>query len=198
MKRAESAEHRGRWRAWHIHVAGAAFLLGVTLGAHLLWLRPLLREADEAEALTAEVAVRRRKLAALKEGHRVLERALADERRLLSAADVPLEPASNVNARIVRLTELAGECGLLLDGVESGKRMTLTTRDGAKRPAVAIRLTARGSFRDCVGFLETLGERLVDTAVANADLTGMPGTDGPITLSLDLTWHTGQESADAR
>jgi hypothetical protein len=69
---------------------------------------------------------------------------------------------------------------------------------------MAIRLTARGSFRQCVRFLETLSQRLHDTAVSTADLSGTPGVEGPITIALDLTWHTAADepapaaSADAR
>ena len=117
------------------------------------------------------------------------------------AAQATRVPASNVNARVLRLSELAGQFGLELDGVESGRRMTVATPGGMKRPAMAIRLTARGSFRDSVRFLEALGERMADTAVTTADLSGTPGADGPVTIALDLTWHTAGDagaSADAR
>jgi hypothetical protein len=47
-----------------------------------------------------------------------------------------------------------------------------------------------------VKFLEAIGSGLADTAVSSADLSGTPGADGPITMSLDLAWHTaGDESA---
>ena len=187
----------GPWDRWRLHAAGAALLLGVTLGAYLLWLRPLTSERREHESLSADLLQRKRKLSALKEGQRVLDRALAEEKRQLSSAEVPLEPSANVNARVVRLTELAGQCGLHLDAVESGRRVTVLAPGGGRHPAVAIRLTARGSFRDCVRFLETLGQRLADTAVTSADLSGTPGADGPITMTLDLTWYTAGEQGPA-
>jgi len=172
-----------------IDVAGAGVCLAATVAFYFIGLSPLLAARQNAENYEAKLAAERAAAADL-------SRELANDHGLLrevqrELADSPLQlaPASDVNARIARVADLARACGLKLDVVLPGLPVK------AKRfETVPIHLSGTGNYRTCVAMLHRLRQKFPDTTVTSLNLTSDPGDPKAVArFSIDLLWHASPE-----
>jgi Tfp pilus assembly protein PilO len=193
VSRSASQGQRRVWSCWRIDLSAVVLLVGATVAAYALWVGPVLGQHAQFEAMAGELRSRQGELAAKRQEERSLEARLGTARQALAEADIRLEPLSNLNRRLTKLTDLATECGLVIEGVEPGKTVA-----GAAYGRTTIRLTGRGSFHEASRFINRVQTTLRDTAVTSVDLTGQPGAGrGPVAqagvpagFTLDLVWHT--------
>ena len=171
--------------SWQTHVAGAAILLALTaaLGVGPLWLlvenrRSVASQADALETAREDHAAAMADLATMRSR---LTRVQED----LAASAVQLEPASAVNRRLADLSTLATQCGLEVDELKPAEPVP-----GRHSQRVPVYMIARGSYRQCVVFLNRLRRRLPDTGAGSMELSGAPTeSDGRISMRCVLWWH---------
>jgi len=178
-------------RHWRIDASGLALVAALTAVAYLLEIRPVLSARQAAGAGVAELAEKRRRAAELEGALRSQEEPLSEAQRLLAALDVRLEDAGRLNERVAKLTEMAGQSGLQVDGIEPGKVVGIS---GARYRTVSIRLTGRGVYRNCARFLRDISEKVRDSSVTQISLSGQNGVaEANATFAFDLLWYTAPE-----
>ena len=141
----------------------------------------LVAERAAAESAAAEVA------AALK---------LRDEIAARQRTQIALEPASQINARIAELTNLASEQSISIRQLAPGNPKA---EAGKPFTAVPIRVQGAGTFMDCIAFLQQLGERYRDISVPGIGLTiSQPASEkepARLDMALDLVWHAAPDDS---
>lgn len=172
---------------WRIDVIGLAIVLGLSIGAYALQIQPLLQSHATHATLTADLTAKQQKAAELKETLRSVGTRRAEAQRTYAENNISLEPASQLNQRILRLTELATESGLVLDTIEPGK-----SAHAERYEAFPIHLSGRGDYRNCTKFLKILQDKLHDSGVTRIELSASPGINVPATggFAFDLIWYT--------
>lgn len=171
--------------SWRTNAAGAAILLALTasLGVAPLWLLMENRQsvASQADALGAARQDHASGMSTLSATRSRLTRVQED----LAAGAIQLEPSSAVNHRLADLSKLATQCGLQVDELKPAEPMP-----GQHSQRVPVHMIARGSYRQCVTFLNRLRRRLPDTGAGSVELSGAPTEpDGRISLRCVLWWH---------
>jgi Tfp pilus assembly protein PilO len=179
-----------RLMPWQIDVA--ALLLMAALGAivYFVEIGPLskhYRDRNLRAAQLAEQESRHNDLAATLQRTR---EAAANVERSLAARNLPLEPRSRLNDRLTAVYNLASESGLAPDSIEPQREVAdpLFT-------AVGLRLSGRGSYRNCVRFVQRLRKEMPQTTVAGIEMSGSPSSTEPtISFSFQLVWHASPAS----
>lgn len=173
------------WNHWRIDGGGTLIAAGLTAIAYLAHISPTLTNHDMAQARQVQYVAEQGRT-------RDLERSLYSAKDQLSKAQhtaansqLRLEPLSELNAKLARLTELAAQHGLALDGIEAG---TTTTSD--RYSTVPIRATGRGTYRNCLTALQQMRIAMPDVGVAAVEInTAGVNVDTTVTIVLDLHWH---------
>ncbi|MHC4985369.1 MAG: type 4a pilus biogenesis protein PilO [Planctomycetota bacterium] len=171
--------------SWRTNAAGAAILLALTaaLGVVPGWLLVSNRQsvASQADALDAARLDHASAMSALTATRSQLTGVQAD----LATSAVQLEPPSAVNRRLADLSTLATECGLEVDELKPAEPIP-----GQHSRRVPVHMIARGSYRQCVMFLNRLRSQLPDTGARSVELSGTPTEpDGRVSLRCMLWWH---------
>jgi Tfp pilus assembly protein PilO len=178
---------------------GIAALIALVAATYAVGVRPALgrRAAADRDAITlaAEVASADAAAAEVAAAQKRLE-----QLRESQVEQLTLEPASQVNTRIGRLTALASEEALSIQQLTPG-----TPKSEAGKPftAVPIRVQGGGSFMQCVGFLRRLRKEHRDIAVPAIGMAitepASENTPARLEMTLDLVWHAAPEvSAGAK
>jgi Tfp pilus assembly protein PilO len=175
------------WKHWRIDAIGLAIVAALGVGAYTLQIQPMLHSRQAHATLTTDLAARQQKTTELKDTLRSAVARRATAQRSFADSNISLEPASQLNQRILRLTELATESGLVLDAIEPGK-----PSHGARYEAFPIHLSGRGDYRNCTKFLKNLQAKLRDSGVTRLELSASPGINAPATggFAFDLIWYT--------
>ena len=171
--------------AWQINAFGAAALVALTavLGVAPLWMLWQNRQSVAGQAEALEVA--RRDHAAAMSTLAATRSRLVKVQDDLAANAIQLEPASAVNRRLADLSELATRCGLEVDELKPAEPLS-----GRHSQRVPVHMIARGSYRECVVFLNRLRRQLPDTGAGSMELSGAPTeSDWRISLRCVLWWH---------
>lgn len=177
---------------------GIAALIAIVAAAYAVGVHPALdrraiaeRDAATLATETANAESAARELAA---AQKLRDTVLANRSEQLA-----LEPASQVNARIGRLTALANEEAISIQQLTPGEP---TFESGKPFTAVPIRVQGGGSFMDCIEFLRRLREEHRDIAVPAIGLSiGEPASENApahLDMTLDLVWHAAPDGSAGR
>lgn len=172
-----------KWPTWRMDAAALILMAVVGGSAWALHMGPLFQQKGDYQARQAD-------LARVQQQSRQAEQSLATTVSQLAATEeqlaqrgMVLQPLEQINARLARLTSLAGSSRLQVDGLEPGKAVA-----SARFQTVAIRLSGRGSSRDCASFLRGVHEQLPDTQVVSFRLSA-GGEEHSAGFECDLLWY---------
>jgi len=178
-------------QTWHVDVAGVCAL--VALAAVTYWgvIGPTFERRDRHDKEVGELRDEEGKARRLQAALRTSDASLAGVQRAIAARRLALEPASRLNERLSRLTDLAGHAGVQVDMIEPGKEQA-----GPMYTSVPIRLSGRGSYGQVVRLLVDLRRQMPDGAVDEVTLVAPPSATAPVaTFSIGLTWHAAPPEA---
>jgi Tfp pilus assembly protein PilO len=178
-------------RPWHVDLAGGCAAALLAAVAYFGVIGPTLDQRVRRAAQADELREETEKGRELQRALRASEARLAAVERATASPKFRLEPASRVNERLSRLTELATAAGVQVDTIEPAKEQaaTMYTR-------VPIRLSGRGKYGDVVRFLVALRRQVPDNAVDEMTLVAQPSPSSPVaTFTLGLAWHAAPPAA---
>lgn len=171
---------------WMIHAVGGLVCAGLLAAAYWLGAEPLAESAVSEQELQDQV---RDAEADLRMHTAELER-LSGQARIVRTQiqDRPMElqPASSVNARLARLSELAAACQLDLGVTRVGEPQ----RSGEHR-YIAVELGGMGSMAGVGQLLTALHRDLPDLSVQSMELTRDPA-EGIARFNLKLVWFVSE------
>jgi Tfp pilus assembly protein PilO len=176
--------------SWQIDVIAVAAMGAIALGAYSLQIRPAYAAREERAQRAGELAAAREKSADLEMSAARLKEKLRIERESI-AQSVQLESSTQLNARLAKLTELAGANNLQLDAIEPGAS---AAGSSGRYETIPIRLAGRGAYHDAARFVRALHEALPDTGVGVLELTSSDN-GGSAGLVVQLLWHTAPHGA---
>ena len=170
---------------WTIDAMGAGLCLAATVAFYFFGLGPMLNARHDADTYQSKVAAERASAADLSQALARDHKMLRGAQRELAESPLQLAPASDVNARIARVADLAKSCGLKLDVVLPG-----LPAKGKRFETVPIHLAGTGNYRTCVAMLHKLRQKFPDTTVTSLDLSSDPADPKSLArFSIDLLWH---------
>jgi Tfp pilus assembly protein PilO len=169
-----------------LDAVGLAVCAALTLGAYAVAIRPLVQHMEAAAAQRRELAERRASIAELEQSAQGIRRQLTDLRHEAELLPLKMESARQINQRLARITDLAGESGLEIHDIQPG-----TAVNKPRFAIIPIQLAGSGDWRACARFLRSLRQVFPDSGVGTVELVGNPG-GGPEALAefkLGLIWH---------
>ena len=179
---------RPRFNPWKLYALAALACVALSAGGYMLGVSPALARAARAAADRTELADRRKQAGELSAAAAAARADLAATRDALADLPLKLEPASAVNQRLAKLTDLAGESNLSLAEIRPGMLV-----EGRDFDSVPIAIAGTGSYPNCAVFLHRLHDRFPDTAV-RAFRAGQGDASGTsASFSVDLVWHTARK-----
>jgi hypothetical protein len=101
---------------------------------------------------------------------------------------VQLEPRSQVNHRLARLTKLASDAGIGVERLAPG-----STSDGPRHGTMSFRLSGKAPYAACETFVARLHDSFNDMAVTMLRLSAAPDSAEPVTVELELLWFTAPD-----
>jgi Tfp pilus assembly protein PilO len=173
-----------------VYVCGGAVCAAVTVAAYLFGVRPAVARYDETVARQLELNAARQKAANLLGARNSTQNQLNAVNEALKSLTLRLEPASTVNQRLSKLTDLATrECQLVIDEMRP-----MPPADGADYQTVPILIAGSGTYPNCAKFLHRLRKDFPDTAVHSFETTNNSSSpDNPTaTFQVELVWHAAK------
>ena len=144
--------------------------------------------AQAKEATREQFAAARQMDQNREQRDRDLRAANAEQLKLAAERDeigLVLEPETNINKRLARLTELAEQAGLKVTQLTPGKAVS-----GKRSRMVPIAVAGRGGYAQAGAFLALVHEQMRDTAVARLAMASTPeNADQPADCAVQLIWH---------
>jgi Tfp pilus assembly protein PilO len=174
-------------KTWQIYAAGIAACTALATGIWFTLIGPTLAQLEKDDAARHELAQRHEKAADLNASLVSTRRQLTTANETLAHSTLKLQPASDLNARLAKLTDLATSCGLTIDEMHPG-----TLADASKFQTLPVHMAGSGSYPDCAKFLHTLRQSFPDTGVEALEATNPNPTPqgAAATFRLDLVWYT--------
>ena len=173
-------------KLWPIDAVGVAICLLAATLMYLLVVAPLIRRNAQYAAQQQHLEQQRTESAKLTVSLADLRAQIEKVHRQLQAIPLRLEPASTINKRLARLTQLAHECDLNINRIEPGSMIR-----GARYGTVPIVLVGAGTYQSCARFAHVLHQRFGDTGIESFELAGSPGSGSPVArCEFRLAWHT--------
>ena len=175
-----------------------ALAIAVVAGALFFWVavRPVLSMNERHVAGEMQLKEQRTKAAKTAAQAEELKKTLSDVKAALRENPVQLEPASAVNNKIKRLTQLATKQGLKVDEIQPAAPKY--SRDYG---SVEITLTGKGGYRTWAGFLHELAKSSPDTAIESFQLseqTQSGATASSAEFHVNLVWYVTPQQALAK
>ena len=175
--------------ASRISVAGIAvmvILTGIFL-AGPVWM--LVRHTRQADAAQAHLQAKKDELAQAQRTLAGVNRQLNSLEAKLSASPIHLQPASAINTRLGELSDLATDCGLLIDEIKPGSAAL-----GEHYKIVSVYLAGVGTYQQCAVFCRRLREALPDMGAHSFTLAADITKRGqPATFGFDLRWYAAKQ-----
>ncbi len=184
---ASSQAPRPRFNPWKLYASAALACLALSAGGYLLGVGPAMARAARAASDRAELADRRKQTGELSAAATAARADLVATRDALAALPLKLEPASAVNQRLAKLTDMAGESNLSVAEIRPGALV-----EGRDFDSIPIAIAGTGSYPNCAAFLHRLHDRFPDTAVRSFR-AGQGDANGAASFSVDLVWHTARK-----
>ena len=167
-----------KFSPWRIYLGGAVVCAFLSAAAYGVGVRPAARRHDEQVARQAELRAAKHKANNLAGQLNTARADLARVNDTIARSSLRLEPVTQVNQRLARLTALA-------DGIKPVK-LTIdemrpsTVAEGPDYKTVPIYIAGNGTYSACAAFLHGLRESFPDMAVVSFDtINNTPSTDGP-------------------
>jgi hypothetical protein len=178
--------HLNPGKRWPVYAAGAGACFVVSLIVWFTVLSSALQQREARIARNNELIARRHKASEVATSLNTVRKKSATVEKALQQTAMRLEPATLVNDRLARLTDLANECGLSVDEVQPGQ-----TTDGPHYQSVALKLAGSGSYPACARFLHRLHDAFPDTGVRAMDTSNnSPNPVVPVvSFRVDLVWY---------
>jgi Tfp pilus assembly protein PilO len=178
-----------RTQHWRIDAAGLALIFGLAAAAYFVQISPTIAEDNRVRADAMQAASERAKARDLERSLLTLNEQVDKTQRAAASSQLALEPASQLNQRLARLTELAAQNSLQVDAIESG-----ATTMQPRYSTVSIRITGRGTYRNCGMAMKQLRVSMPDIAIVSFQMSSAGiasgNTDTIVTFGFDLLWHT--------
>lgn len=169
---------------------GAGVLIAILVSLVAIGIGPV-RSARSAAQASREAFERR--VGEARDLARVVQDMTANVDRLqneLRRLDIVLKPPSMLNARLAEAAELAARHGIEVDQLTPA-----TPEKNAKLSRIPIRMAGRGSFIECVSFLEAMHREFRDVAVRSVRLKAVPDAGGVgAELQVELAWSALPDS----
>jgi len=182
------------WRWWRIDGVGLGTCAALTLVLYLGAFWPLMRNHAECVAQQSLLAREREQTAQLDAEAAALRTRLETARQTLARSPLRLQPASNVNRQLTRLSALAEEAGLEVVDIRPDN-----DQPGAHYDIVPIVLAGRGTYPACTAFLSRLRKTLPDTGASALELRANWVEQGaPPRFRFDLQWYAAPTLLAAR
>lgn len=176
-----------------VHMFGVALTGLIGVAGYLLTIEPALDERDAAMRRSAELANADRDALVAEANLRVSRRELEQRRARLESLAIRLEPVSRTNDRMVRLTQLAEQSGLVVSTIEPSSPSAQ-----GKHLLVPVKLVGTGSFKHAHEFLAQIKQQFPDTRVDGLQITAAAAADVPGQIQLECTWFAARnEFAEA-
>jgi Tfp pilus assembly protein PilO len=177
---------------WKLDGAGGAILVGLSIAAWMLVVRPYNAAVTTQQSLEAQLQTELAQAADLRqnvsEARRAAELAEADA----EASEIRLLPASQLNSRVAALTNLAAEHKLQVDIIAPSEPVYRTHRG-----EIPIRIEGKGSYPNVSAFLSTLHRQHKDTALRSMSLTSDPN-GAASGYRVELIWAVAPPSQPAQ
>lgn len=169
----------------HVHAAGAAALVALTLATFVLVVRPWNRQRSSLAALRQDLEAEQTRVADLESKRSLMQLRLSHSRNELSSIDLQLQSADVLNAQVAALTKLLESCGLVIQKTDIG-----SVREETWYRVVPITLTGTGRYRTCALFMQRLRETMPDVGIKSFQLSSNPRSGGGVAeFQLDLAWY---------
>ncbi len=175
---------------WQIDAVALAFFAALGLVVYFAIIGPsqkLYCDRDVRATQLAEQLIHQRELEITL---RKMRDAAASARKFLVTQNLSLEPQNHLNDRLAAIYSLATECGLMPEQVEPQREVAeplFTT--------IALRLGGRGSYQNCIRFLERSRKEMPHNTVAAVEFSGSSLSAEPtVSFSFLLIWHAAPGS----
>ena len=175
-----------------IDIAGLA--IGLCLGAMAYWLAivPVTNQRSIQAAQATELANVRAAMEDQRAKHSGTQSAI--DRLKLELASCEVKPAlvSSLNTRIMELSELAAESGLVVVTIRGEDAKPIN-----KRVQVPIKVIARGPYFAVARFLKDVNVKFRDTAIErfNAAAVRSENEEDDALTQIDFSWYAVYEGA---
>lgn len=174
-----------RYGLLKVDAAGIGCCVATSLLFYWLIVQPFLGRQSATARQRRELEVQQENAAELKAALGRTRAQLAGAQAQLAASTTRLEPATHVNRRIARLTQLFAVCDLEVDDIQTGK-----ISYGPPYDMVPITVVGRGSYGQCTRLFRKLHSVCPDMSVARIELAGNPAqADTQATFHLEFTWY---------
>ncbi len=180
-----------RWND-RVHLAGAGTLTLLTAIAYGVGVHPILTDQQDQARLSADADAASRDHGVLQNDIRKIIAETEELQKSQAMAQVDLEDASDINARLVELRGLARERGLTMDGLKPGE-----PEYDAHYGIVRIQLDGRSQFADLVRFVRDVRARFQDVTVRAVHVRADRDPLEPPTFGLELTWYVLKNNASS-
>jgi Tfp pilus assembly protein PilO len=183
-----SVSSKPRFNPWKLYASALLTCGALSAGGYWLGISPAMARAAHTAADRAELAERRKQAGELSAAATAARAELLVTRDALAALPLKLEPASAVNQRLARLTDMAAESSLSVAEVRPG-----TLVEGRDFDSVPIAIAGTGTYPACAAFLHRLHERFPDIAVRSFRAGQGEANAGSASFGIDLVWHTARK-----
>ncbi|HWE93455.1 MAG TPA: type 4a pilus biogenesis protein PilO [Tepidisphaeraceae bacterium] len=170
-----------------IHASGIAACAALGTGAWFALVGPTLAQRDKDDVSRHQLSERHQKAADLNAALAATRRQVEAANASLSQATIKLQPASDLNSRLTKLTDLATRCGLTIDEMRPG-----VLSDSSRFQTLPVHMAGTGTYPACAKFLHTLRQSYPDTGVESLEAANSnPAPQGSdATFRFDLVWYT--------
>src|SRR3954453_23169601 len=148
--------------------AALAIMIGMAETAYFVQISPAHSQYEQAAAETAQLAEQQGKLRELQRSLHATTDQLTATTRAAAQAQLKLDPATELNQRLARLTELASENHLQVDSIESG-----ATTPFERYTTTSIRIGGRGGYRNCAAMLKEIRSSMADIGVTSRQMSSV-------------------------
>lgn len=179
---------------WRLDAAGIAIIAGLSAIAYFGLISPAVASHEQAQAQADDLLQQRNKARDLDRSARATADQLAATLKAIEQSHFNLEPASALNDRLSRLTEIAGQNRLQVDTIESG-----ATSPFPRYSTTVIRMSGRGSYRNCAAMLKQVRESTIDIGVVALQInSGGVNTDTTASFVFELLWYNQPQQKPAQ
>ena len=181
-----------KFSPWRIYLGGAIVCASLSAAAYGIGVRPAsLRRAEQVTKQT-ELRTTRQKANKLAGQLNTARAELARVNESIASLPLRLEPVTQINQRLARLTDLADSIKpvkLTIDEMRPG-----VISEGRDYKTVPIYIAGNGTYPACAAFLHGLRTTFPDMAVLSFDTTNNSASpDAPAaTFQFELVWHAAK------
>ena len=173
-----------------VHAAGALLISMIGIGGYIGGVSPAQASQSRVSALRAALAEASEEESDLRRRQRAAELNLREASEHLSTRGVTLLPAEQVNATVERVSNLAAECGMVMDSLSSGAAV-----DESRFSRVPLRLSARTTPRGVAAFMRATRERFSDVTVRSFEMRSeVANQQASASVQMELDWYASKSA----